>query len=193
MLALKLELPQTMTPINDRKFHDLCKKNPESRIERTGEGDIVIMAPTGGETGKRNFLLAVKIGKWNEEMKLGVLFDSSTAFKLPSSAIRSPDIAFVRTKKWKSLSKEEKKKFPPLCPDFVIELLSDSDSILLAKEKMDEWMKNGCELAWLINLDSQKIHIYRKDKPIQECKGLKHTLSGESTLPGFELNLKEIL
>lgn len=193
MLALKLELPQTITRINDRKFHDLCKKNPESRLERTSEGDIVIMAPTGGETGKRNFLLAVRIGKWNEEAKLGVLFDSSTAFKLPSSAIRSPDIAFVKNKKWNSISKEEKKKFPPLCPDFVIELLSDSDSILLTKEKMDEWMKNGCELAWLIDLDAQAIYIYRKDKPTQELKGLKHTLSGESILPGFKLNLKEIL
>lgn len=164
MLALKLELPKTITRINDRKFQDLCKKNPESRIERT-----------------------------SEEAKLGVLFDSSTAFKLPSSAIRSPDIAFVRTKKWNSISKEEKKKFPPLCPDFVIELLSDSDSMLLAKEKMDEWMKNGCELAWLIDLDSEKIYIYRKSEAIQELKGLKHILSGESILPGFKLNLKEIL
>ncbi len=193
MLALKLELPKTITRITDRKFQDLCQKNPESRIERTSEGDIVIMAPTGGETGKRNFLLAVKIGKWNEDAKLGVLFDSSTAFKLPSSAIRSPDIAFVKNKKWNSISKEEKKKFPPLCPDFVIELLSDSDSILLTKEKMDEWMKNGCELAWLIDLDSEKIYIYRKAEAIQELKGLKHTLSGESVLPGFKLNLKEIL
>lgn len=193
MLALKLELPKTIPRITDRRFQELCKKNPDSRIERTSEGDIVIMAPTGGETGKRNTAILSLLWNWNRTKKKGVVFDSSTAFKLPSKAIRSPDAAFVENGKWNLLSKEEKKKFPPLCPDFVIELLSDSDSILLTKEKMNEWMKNGCSLAWLIDFEDQTIYIYRKAEAIQELKGLKHILSGESILPGFKLNLKEIL
>jgi Uma2 family endonuclease len=192
MIALVLDIPDSIGKIDDNKFLDLCNKNPESRIERTSKGEIIIMAPTGGETGRRNSNLLSMVWQWNQLKKMGIVFDSSTAFKLPKTGIRSPDVGFVSNKKWNSLSKEDKKKFPPVCPDFVLELLSDSDSIFTSKAKMEEWMDNGCLLAWLIDLDDKIIYIYRKDKPMETKIGLDHILFGEEVLPDFQLNLNEI-
>ncbi len=192
MIALVLDIPDSIGKIDDQKYLDLCKKNPESRIERSSKGEIIIMAPTGGETGRRNSDLLSFVWNWNKKKKLGVIFDSSTAFKLPKGGIRSPDVGFVSNKKWNSLSSEDKKKFPPLCPEFVVELLSDSDSIETSQKKMVEWLDNGCLLAWLIDLDEKKIYIYRNNKPLEVLVGLDHILSGEDVLPEFTLDLKEI-
>ncbi|HMV45459.1 MAG TPA: Uma2 family endonuclease [Leptospiraceae bacterium] len=192
MNTFVLEIPDSIGKIDDEKYLDLCKKNPESRIERSSKGEIIIMAPTGGETGRRNFELGIRFGEWNRKKKLGKFFDSSTAFKLPKGGIRSPDVGFVSNAKWNSISLEDKKKFPPLCPEFVLELLSDSDSIETSQKKMEEWMDNGCLLSWLIDLDEKKIYIYRKNKPVETLLGLDHILSGEDVLPEFTLDLKEI-
>ncbi len=192
MIALVLDIPDSIGKIDDAKFLDLCRKNPHSRIERSSKGEIIIMSPTGGETGRRNFELSLLFGEWNNKMKLGKFFDSSTAFRLPKSGIRSPDVGFVSAEKWNSLTAEEKRKFPPICPEFVMELLSDSDSISASINKMEEWMDNGCELAWLIDMDTKKVYIYRKNKPPEILDGLNVILSGENVLPGFELNLGEL-
>lgn len=192
MIALVLDIPDSIGKIDDRKFIDLCNKNPDSRIERSNKGEIVIMPPTGGETGRKNFELITLFGNWNKKKKLGIFFDSSTAFRLPKGGIRSPDVGFVSNKKWNALSLEDKKKFPPVCPEFVVELLSDSDSIYTLKQKMEEWIENGCELAWLIDTDEKKVYIYRKDKPVEVLADLDRILSGEEVLPEFNLDLKEI-
>ncbi|MCB1178921.1 MAG: Uma2 family endonuclease, partial [Leptospiraceae bacterium] len=167
-------------------------KNPESRIEKSGKGEIIIMAPTAGETGRRNSNLLSLIWNWNKENQLGIIFDSSTAFKLPKGGIRSPDVGFVSNEKWNSLSTKEKKKFPPICPEFVVEILSDSDSTDTLQKKMEEWIDNGCLLGWLIDIDERNVYIYRQGKKVEKIIGLNHVLSGENILPGFNLDLKDI-
>jgi len=147
MTALVIDFSDSIGEINDDRFLDLCKKNPDSRIERSDKGEIIIMPPTGGETGRRNSNLLSIVWNWNREKKLGIIFDSSTAFALPKGGIRSPDVGFVSNEKWNSLSKNDKRKFPPVCPEFVLELISDSDSIETTQKKMKEWMDNGCLLG----------------------------------------------
>jgi Uma2 family endonuclease len=192
MIALVLDIPDSIGKIDDQKFLDLCQNNPDSRIERSSKGEIIIMAPTGGETGRRNFELGLLFGKWNKRKKLGKFFDSSTAFRLPKGGIRSPDVGFVSNAKWDALSTEDKKKFPPVCPEFVVELLSDSDSLETSQKKMDEWLHNGCQLAWLIDIDENKVYIYRQNKEVEILEDLNRILSGEEILPEFTLDLKEI-
>jgi Uma2 family endonuclease len=167
--------------------------NPSARLEKTDSGGIIIMAPTGGETGRINSNVITEFGIWNKKQSLGYIFDSSTAFKLPNGAIRSPDLAFVKKLRWDSLSLRDRKKFPPLCPDFVIEILSESDSLLYLQEKMEEWMKNGCKLAWLLDFDSGNVNIYKENQNPIILNGLEHILSDKEILPDFELDLLSIL
>jgi Uma2 family endonuclease len=188
-----LEIPTSFGDIDDQRFLDLCRVNPSARLEKTDSGGIIIMAPTGGETGRINSNVITEFGIWNKKQSLGYIFDSSTAFKLPNGAIRSPDLAFVKKLRWDSLSLRDRKKFPPLCPDFVIEILSESDSLLYLQEKMEEWMKNGCKLAWLLDFDSGNVNIYKENQNPIILNGLEHILSDKEILPDFELDLLSIL
>ncbi len=177
--------------LTDDQFFQLCQDNRDLRFERNSNGDIVIMPPTGGETGNRNSAITYQLYAWNLQNKLGVTFDSSTGFKLPNGADRSPDASWIPLKKCNNLTPQQRQKFLPLSPDFVIELRSSSDNLKTLQNKMKEYLDNGTKLGWLINPQDKQVEIYRQGK---EVEILEHstTLSGEDVLPDFVLDLEAI-
>ena len=177
--------------LTEEQFFQICQTHQDYRFERTAKGELIIMPPTGGETGKRNFELAVQLGIWNKQNKLGVAFDSSTGFKLSNGADRSPDASWIKLARWNSLTPEQQTRFVPLCPDFVVELLSPSDSLKETQEKMKEYRDNGTRLGWLINRKSRSVEIYRPGREVEVLES-PATLSGEDILVGFVLNLEVI-
>jgi len=174
----------------DDDLFALCATNKTLRIERTAQGEIMLLHPTGGESGRQNTDIITDLNLWVRRTKSGIAFESSTGFRLPNTAVRSPDAAFVAKERWEALSLTDRKKFIPLCPDFVIELLSESDSLSQTQEKMLEWMENGCRLAWLIDPFEEVVYIYRQDGSTSEVRGFDNTVSGEDVLPDFVLELK---
>jgi Uma2 family endonuclease len=177
--------------ITDEQFYQLCRVNPDVKFERNAQGEIIIMSPTGGETGNRNAEIGADFVIWNRQAQLGVCFDSSTCFKLPNGASRSPDAAWIATERWNSLTPIQKEKFPPICPDFVLELMSPSDNLRDARAKMREYMDNGARLGWLINRQNQQVEIYRQNQDVEILES-SITLSGEDVLTGFVLSLQQI-
>jgi Uma2 family endonuclease len=177
-----------ISKINDEKFYQLCQHNPELNLELNKKGEIIIMSPTGGETGKKNAELIIDFGIWNRQKKLGQIFDSSTCFKLPKGSNRSPDVAYIQQERWNKLTLEEKTKFPPLAPDFVLELMSKTDSLKDIQEKMEEYMDNGVKLGWLINPEKKQVEIYRQGQKKEVLDNPK-TIFGEEILPEFSLDL----
>ena len=173
---------------SDDEFVRFCDDNPSLRFERRKNGDIVLMSLTGGETGNRNIEIGADFVFWNRGSKWGYFFDSSTAFRLPDTSVLSPDVAGVSRTRWESLTEQQRRKFVPLCPDFVLELKSPSDRLADAKQKMTDWMDNGCQLGWLIDTDTRTAYIYRPNQEPEEITGLT-TLSGEAILPDFDLVL----
>jgi Uma2 family endonuclease len=178
-------------PLTDEQYFQLCINNRDLRFERNANGDLIIMPPTGGTTGNCNAGLIAQLWFWNELNKLGMVFDSSTGFKLPNGADRSPDVAWILLNKWNALTSEQQQKFLPLCPDFVIELRFPSDSLKRLREKMLEYKENGTRLGWLIDRTSKKVEIYRQERDV-EILDSPMTLSGENILPDFVLNLETI-
>lgn len=174
--------------LSDEQFFQLCQHNPDLKLERSAQGDLILMPPTGGETGRRNSDLLIDLGIWNRQTKLGYVFDSSTCFRLPNGANRSPDAAWIRRQRWEALLPEQRERFPPLCPDFVIELISPSDSLSVIQSKMQEYAENGAKLGWLLNPATRQAEIYRLNQPVEILKS-PQTLSGETILPGFILDL----
>src|SRR5258706_2060307 len=152
--------------ITDDEFFALCQLNRDLRFERTAEGDIIVMAPTGAETGNRNADITAQLVMWTKRDGTGAAFDSSTGFKLPNGADRSPDGSWVRESRLAALTHEQKIKFLPLCPDFVIELLSPTDALLTTQAKMTENLGNGSQLGWLIDPEMRQVHVYRPPQAI---------------------------
>jgi Uma2 family endonuclease len=179
------------TKVSDEEFAELCQLNPELQFERTSEGELVIMAPTGGRTGARNFKLISQFGAWTGKDLSGIAFDSSTVFTLPNTAKRSPDLSWVRNERWNALSPQEQEQFPPLCPDFVVELRSRTDSLKTQKEKMEEYLSNGAELGWLIDPSERKVHIYRAGADPEVLEDPRE-VSGEPLLKGFVLDVRAL-
>lgn len=173
----------------DDEFYEFCQQNNDLKFERTRNGDIIVMANTGGKTGIRNAEILVEIGLWNRQSRFGQVFDSSTAFRLLDTSVKSPDVAVVAQARWEDLTAEEQEKFPPVCPDFVVEIKSASDRLKEAQTKMQEWMENGCRLAWLIDPQTQIVYIYQAGKEVSEVNGFTQMLSGEEVLPGFAFDL----
>ena len=190
MSQLTLNL-NSVIQFNRQQFYEICQANPDLKLERTAEGNLVIMSPTGGETGRKNASLIIQIGLWNEQTQLGVVFDSSTGFSLPNGADRSPDVAWLEKSRWESLSQQQRETFIPLCPDFVIELLSPSDHLKTTQTKLQEYIENGCQLGWLINQKKKTVEIYRPEKKTEFLKA-PSSLSGEDVLSGFTLDLNKI-
>jgi len=174
--------------LSESQFFTLCQQNPDLKIERSGQGELIIMPPTGGETGRKNATLIARLVMWNETYNLGVVFDSSSCFRLPKGGDRSPDVSWLKKERWDSLTPEQQRKFPPLCPDFVLELLSPSDNLSLTQAKMQEYQANGVQLGWLLNPQDQQVEIYRLGCPV-EILFRPRELSGENVLPNFVLNL----
>ncbi|MFM6183960.1 MAG: Uma2 family endonuclease [Dolichospermum sp.] len=187
MNALTVNL-ESIIEMTDEQFFQLCQNNRELRFERNANGELIIMPPTGGETGNRNGRITQQLMNWTDADGTGIAFDSSTCFKLPNGADRSPDAAWIKLERWDTLTNEEKQKFPPICPDFVIELLSPSDSLKTTQEKMQEYIANGVRLGILINRKSRQVEIYRPGKEV-EILDSPATVSGEDVLKGFILIL----
>ncbi|MEY2914012.1 MAG: hypothetical protein RLZZ184_3321 [Cyanobacteriota bacterium] len=187
MNALTVSL-KSVIDMTDDQFFQLCQNNRKLRFERNANGELIIMSPAGGETGNRNGRLNQQLFNWTDADGTGIAFDSSTGFKLPNGADRSPDASWIKLERWDALTDEEKQKFPPICPDFVIELLSPSDSLKTTQEKMKEYIDNGVRLGLLINRKSRQVEIYRPGKEV-EVLDSPATVSGEDVLKGFVLNL----
>ena len=190
MNALTVDL-NSIISLSDEQYFQLCQANRDLKFERTAKGELIIMPPTGGETGNRNGRISQQLFNWADLDRTGIAFDSSTGFKLPNGAFRSPDAAWIKLERWHTLSPAQKEKFIPLCPDFVIELLSPSDRTSVIREKMLEYLDSGIQLGWLINRKSQQVEIYRPNVEVEIIAAPK-TLSGEAILPGFVLNLEPI-
>lgn len=184
-----LYLPgQDMSP---EAFYEFCRLNDELRIERDAHGQIEIMPPANSETGEFNASLTGELYAWNRQTKLGHTFDSSTGFTLPNGAERSPDAAWISKERWEKLPVNDRKKFAPVTPDFVIELRSPDQSLTALREKMDEYMDNGCRLGWLIDPQNRRTYVYSENGDIQTIS-FDAALSGGDVLPGFELRLGEM-
>jgi Uma2 family endonuclease len=186
-----LKFGSLLKPMNDDEFYEFCRQHEDLKIELTSEGDLVITPPTGGETGRRNFSLTVTFGNWVEADGTGEGFDSSTIFKLPNGAKRSPDVAWVERSPWEALTDEERERIPPLCPDFVIELRSRTDSLKALQDKMEEYISNGARLGWLIDPQERKVHVYRPQAPV-EILNDPGSVSGEPVLPGCVLPVSRL-
>lgn len=183
-LELKLDL-------TDEQFWQLCHDNSDLRFERTATGELIIMSPTGSTTGERNADLIYQLKAWSRQNNLGKVFDSNTGFTLPNGADRSPDASWVQQERWDALTAVEQERFAPICPDFVVELMSPSDSLEKTRGKMREYMENGARLGWLINRKQRKTEIYRPDQAVEIINN-PDTMSGEDVLPGFVLDLSTI-
>lgn len=175
--------------LTDDQFYQLCQDNPDVKFERNAKGELIVMPPTGGETGKRNAKLTARFVLWNEQTQLGEVFDSSTCFKLPNGSDRSPDVSWIQLERWNALTPEQREKFPPIAPDFVLELMSPSDSLSVVQAKMQEYMDVGVKLGWLIDRKTGRIEIYRQGQT-KEVLEFPTSLSGEEILPGFVLDLQ---
>jgi Uma2 family endonuclease len=190
MNTLPIQIPP-MLKVTQEQFEQLAIVNRDVRLERTATGELIIMPPTGGNTGKQNLDFEGQLWFWNRQTKLGIAFNSSTAFHLPNGADRSPDAAWISNKRWNALSPEQQDTFPPLCPDFVIELRSKTDSMKTLREKMQEYLDNGLLLGWLIDTKNKKVEVYRQNQSVEVLDN-PSTLSGENILPGFILDLQGV-
>jgi Uma2 family endonuclease len=191
MTSLTLTL-NPLFSLSDDQFFTLCAQNQDLRFERTAQGELVVMSPAGSNSGRRNASLTGQLWVGSTETGLGEVFDSSSGFILPNGAIRSPDAAWVAGHRWDALTSQQKEQFAPLCPDFVIGLRSTNDVLKPLQEKMQEYLDNGTSLGWLIDPQSQTVEIYRPRQSV-EILANPESLSGETVLPGFVLNLKGIL
>lgn len=185
---LVLRFGQAGKRLTDSEFYEFCQSNRDWRIERDSCGDFLIMPPAGGESGRSNAELNLQLGLWNKRTKGGEVFDSSTGFTLPNGAVRAPDAAWVRSDRWNSLTVDQKKEFPPLAPDFIVELRSESDSMRPLRVKMREFIQCGVRLGWLIDPIGRRVEIFRPGKRTQTLNA-PDTLSGEPELAGFTLDL----
>jgi Uma2 family endonuclease len=186
-----LRIPEQY-PMTDDELFAFCAANKELRIERDENGQLIIMSPAGGITGNLNFRLTGIFAQWAEQNShLGYGFDSATGFRLRDKSMRSPDVSWVSKEKWEKLALDDQEKFAPVCPDFVIELRSKSDSISQLKSKMEKWISNGCRLGWLIDPLNKKVYIYTPTST-DELSGFSSKLAGGNVLPGFELDLSRL-
>ncbi|MBD2214185.1 Uma2 family endonuclease [Nostoc linckia FACHB-104] len=174
--------------LTDEQFYQLCIANQDLSLEMNAAGELIIVPPVGGESGNQEAELITDLEIWNRQAKLGKVFSSSTIFILPNGAKRSPDAAWVKLERWEALTPEQRKKFPPLVPDFAIELRSETDRLKTLQDKMQEYIENGLHLGWLINPQDARVEIYRLNQAV-EILQMPAILSGEDILPGFELQV----
>lgn len=186
-MATVLDL-QPIVSLNRGQFYQLCQNNPDLILERDPQGKLIIMSPVGGESGAQEASLIFKVSLWNDQSQLGIVFSSSTIFSLPQGGDRSPDVAWVSRYNWEKLTHAEREGFPPICPDFIIELRSKSDRLKPLQNKMQEYLGSGLRLGWLINPQQKQVEIYRPNQTIQ-IVNLPATLSGEDVLPGLSISL----
>ena len=191
LMSLPIALDMHSVLLTDEQFYQLCIDNRDLRLELTAQGELIIMPPTGSLTGYRNARIIYRLTAWAETDGTGMSFDSSTGFKLPNGAKRSPDAAWVRRERWEALNKKEQEGFAPICPDFVVELRSPDDSLSTLQEKMAEYIENGARLGWLLDPKAKRVYRYQPGQDV-ECLENPETVSGEPVLPAFVFSLKDI-
>lgn len=187
-LDLPLEINLEAVHFTDEQFYQLCIHNPEMAIEQNTRGVLIVMPPVGGESGNQEMEVGGELYLWNKQTRLGKVFSSSTVFHLPIGSKRSPDAAWVELSRWQALTPEQRRRFPPIAPDFVMEVRSSTDHLTTLRQKMQEYMASGVRLGWLINPKDQQVEIYRPGQKA-EVRSLPTQLSGESVLPGFMLDV----
>ncbi len=188
MITLDLRPDLTLT---DQAFEQLCHSNPDLRLERTAQGELIAMAPSGSETGYYNSDISGQLWQWNRKLQQGITFDSSSGFTLPNTAIRSPDAAWIEKSRWQAIPAEQRRKFAPICPDFVIELKSPSDDLTVLQGKLEEYRDNGVRLGWLIDPENYQVFCYRPQRAVKIFDNPRN-LSGEDVLVGFVLDLQVV-
>jgi Uma2 family endonuclease len=189
--TFRLVLDVHAVGLTDEQFFRLCLDNGELRFELTADGEMIIMPPTGSETGWQNAKITQRLGNWAEDDGTGLVFDSSTGFTLPNGSKRSPDASWIRRERWDALTREEQQWFAPICPDFVLELRSPSDDLATVQEKMLEYLANGAQLGLLLDPETRSVHIYRQGQPIEHLEN-PESLAGDPALPGFVLDTRDI-
>jgi len=189
MMLDKITLKGKEVQMSDEEFFRFCMANPELKIERNAQQEIVIMSPTNSKTGSMSLKIGYQLEVWNERSGLGVSFDSSTGFSLPDGSVMSPDASWLPMERWQQLSADEKERFAPVCPLFVVELKSKTDKLKDLQEKMDNWLRNGTQLGWLILPEEERVYIYRPGQAVQQHLDFQHKLSADPVLPGFAMDL----
>lgn len=187
-LTLPLKVDMSQVHFTDEQFYLLCMSNPDLMIERDAKAALILTSPVGGDSGRREASYIADLIIWNRQTGLGEVFSSSTMFKLPEGGDRSPDAAWVERSRWQTLTAEQRQKFPPIAPDFVLELRSRTDSLETLQEKMQEYMTSGVQLGLMVNPQNQEIEIYRQGQ-LREVRSLPTQFSGEAVLPGFMLQI----
>jgi Uma2 family endonuclease len=190
-LTAPLRISVRRTKLTEDQFMELCQENPELRLELTAQGELIIMPPVGSEGGWRSGEVFYVLTAWTKKDGSGISFDSSTGFTLPNGAIRSPDASWIRRERWETLTKAQRVKFAPICPDFVIEVRSATDRLADLLEKMQEYVANGAKLGWLIDPSDKRVYIYRPDHPVEILEDPAE-LKGDPVLPGFILHVREL-
>lgn len=188
----KIHLDKNPSNLSNDELYEFCLANKDLRIERDANQNIIIMAPVGGNSGFHEKDLIFEIEYWVRKNKSGYSFSSSTGFLMPNSAMRSPDACWISEERWAKVTPTQKKKFPPVVPNFIVEIRSRTDSLKGAKSKMEEWVDNGIQLGWLIDVKNKQVYIYRADGSIEIVKGFNKILSGESIMKNFKFDLKQL-
>jgi Uma2 family endonuclease len=185
----KIHINKNPEEFTDDELYDFCVLNRELNVERDKDQNIIIMAPVGGHSGFFEKDLIFEVESWVRRTQKGFSFSSSTGFLLPNGAMRSPDACWVSEERWSVLSDQQKQKFPPVVPDFIVEIRSSTDSLSTIQDKMEEWISNGVRLAWLLDPKNEQAWIYREDGRVEQVIGFNQSLSGEGVMPGFTLDL----
>jgi Uma2 family endonuclease len=186
-----LEIDLRSIRISHEQFQQLCRDNPDLRLELTSKGELIVMPPTGSKSGLRNSILVREVSEWAVRDGTGVTFDSSAGFTLPNRAIRSPDASWIRLDRWERLTNEQQEGFAPLCPDFVVELRSPTDRIEDLKKKMAEYIANGSRLGFLLDPFERRVYVYRAHAEVEVLED-PESVSGDPELPGLVLTVREL-
>ncbi|WP_375505131.1 Uma2 family endonuclease [uncultured Nostoc sp.] len=181
----------SLVQMTNEQFYEFCQANGDLRIERTANGEVIIMPPAFSDTGNRNFNIAAQLGYWTEQDGTGIGFDSSTGFTLPNGAMRSPDASWIELERWNALTDAQKASFAPICPSFVIELRSSSDRLIKLQDKMQEYIDNGASLGWLIDRQNRKVYVYRPNRELEILEN-PEAVTDNPELPGFILRMAKI-
>ena len=192
LVSVEEKPKDVLEPYTQDQFVSMTTAYPELRMELTGEGRLIILPPSGGESSNQSSIAGGRLFAWNDQNRLGFTFDANGGYNLPSGGTRAPDASWVRRDRWEALTPEQRRKFLPLSPDFAVEVLSPTDSLSETRTKMAEYMASGTRLAWLINPRTKQVEIYRSEQEV-EIVDNPASLAGEDVLPGFVLNLEGIL
>ncbi|WP_410510519.1 Uma2 family endonuclease [Nodosilinea sp. E11] len=190
-LPINLSSLLAMPQMSDDQFYDFCQTNPDLRIERNADGEIVVMPPAFADTGNRNGRVFGQLYVWAEADGTGEVFDSSSGFTLPNGAMRSPDAAWILSDRWNRLEPEQQASFAPIAPDFVIELRSSSDTLASLQDKLAEYVANGVRLGVLIDRKHRQVHLYRPEQA-PEILDNPEVVNCEPEMPGFGLRMAKV-